>query len=100
MTTKLPKREMNKGFATYTIGGLLTVLWVTASLPILANELHIGRLGKFSDSNFVAYNSIVMNGTQFRTYFLSLLFSIALAKLGHLLTNRGDNRMRSAEENK
>lgn len=99
MKTKFTRREMNKGFATYIVGGLLTVLWMTAGLPIIAQELHIGRLGKFSDSGFVAYNSIIMNGTQFRTYFLSLLFSIVLAKLGHLLINRGNNRMRIAEGN-
>jgi len=99
MKTKFARREMNKGFATYIVGGLLTALWISAALPIIAQELHIGRLGNFSDSGFIAYDSILMNGTQFRTYFLSLLFSIVLAKLGHLLINRGNNRMRTAEGN-
>jgi|SRR5581483_4133346 len=99
MKTKFARLEMNKGFVTYIVGSLLAVLWTAASLPIIAHELHIERLGKFSDRNFVAYNSIVMSGPQFRTYFLSLLFSITLAKLGHLLVTKGDNRMRSAEEN-
>lgn len=97
MKTKVAKQEMRKGFATYIMGGLLYALWIIAALPLAGQKFQLERLGKFDNDTFVAYGAITMNGKQFQTYFLTTLFSIVLAKLGHLLIHRGDNQMRASE---
>ena len=97
MTDREIRRNANKGFVIYMVGGIFTVLWVIAALPLISCYSGIGSLGYYDDGNFVAYGH-VLTSHQFDYYFFGILFSIPVAKLGHLLLNLGGNKIDDAEK--